>query len=50
LNSAKATDSLDDVNSANEIKEIDIDENTNSFVDESVMEKVLQKRSLWMRF
>ena len=49
LNSAKATGSLDDVNSANEVKEIDIDENTDSFVDESVMEKVLQKRSLRMR-
>ncbi|KAK7334924.1 hypothetical protein VNO80_26691 [Phaseolus coccineus] len=44
-----ATGNLDDVNSAIEVKEIDIDENTDSFVDESVMEKVLHKRSLRMR-
>ncbi|QCD85833.1 ATP-dependent RNA helicase DHX36 [Vigna unguiculata] len=49
LNSAKTTDSLDDGNSTNQVKEIDIDENVDSFVDESVMEKVLQKRSLRMR-
>jgi len=49
LNSAKTTDSLDNVNSTNQIRDIDMDENANSFVDESVMEKVLQKRSLRMR-
>ncbi|XP_047150226.1 DExH-box ATP-dependent RNA helicase DExH3-like [Vigna umbellata] len=49
LNSAKTTDSLDDGNSTNQVKEIDIDENDDSLVDESVMEKVLQKRSLRMR-
>jgi len=49
LNSAKATGDVDDVNSTNQVKEIDMDENTDSFVDESVMEKVLQKRSLRMR-
>uniref|UniRef100_K7MCW6 RNA helicase n=1 Tax=Glycine max TaxID=3847 RepID=K7MCW6_SOYBN len=49
LNSAKTTDSLDDLNSTNQVKDIDMDENADSFVDESVMEKVLQKRSLRMR-
>jgi ATP-dependent RNA helicase DHX36 len=49
LNSEKTIDSLDDVNSKNQVKDIDMDENANSFVDESVMEKVLQKRSLRMR-
>ncbi|KAL5176719.1 DExH-box ATP-dependent RNA helicase DExH3 [Glycine soja] len=49
LNSAKTTDSLDDVNSTNQVKDINMDENADSFVDESVMEKVLQKRSLRMR-
>jgi ATP-dependent RNA helicase DHX36 len=49
LNSEKTIDSLDNVNSNNQVKDIDMDENANSFVDESVMEKVLQKRSLRMR-
>ncbi|XP_045788784.1 DExH-box ATP-dependent RNA helicase DExH3-like isoform X2 [Trifolium pratense] len=49
LNSEKTIDSLDNVNSKNQVKDIDMDENANSFVDESVMEKVLQKRSLRMR-
>jgi ATP-dependent RNA helicase DHX36 len=49
LNSEKTIDSLDNMNSNNQVKDIDMDENANSFVDESVMEKVLQKRSLRMR-
>jgi ATP-dependent RNA helicase DHX36 len=49
LNSEKTIDSLDNVKSNNQVKDIDMDENANSFVDESVMEKVLQKRSLRMR-
>ncbi|CAI8607078.1 unnamed protein product [Vicia faba] len=49
LNSEKTTDCLDSVNSTNQDKDIDMNENTNSFVEESVMEKVLQKRSLRMR-
>lgn len=49
LDSAKTSASLDDGNSTNQVKEIDINENDDSFVDESVMEKVLQKRSLRMR-
>jgi ATP-dependent RNA helicase DHX36 len=49
LNSAKTTDSLDNLNSSNQVRDIEMDENANSFVDESVMEKVLQKRSLRMR-
>lgn len=49
LNSEKTADCLDNVKSTNQIKEIDMDENANFCVDESVMEKVLQKRSLRMR-
>ncbi|KAL2326745.1 hypothetical protein Fmac_020172 [Flemingia macrophylla] len=49
LNYAKTTDTLDDMNSTNQVKDIEMDENCNSFVDESVMEKILQKRSLRMR-
>lgn len=49
LNSEKTTDCLDSVNSTNQVKDIEMNENANSFVDESVMEKVLQKRSLRMR-
>nr|KYP51609.1 putative ATP-dependent RNA helicase DHX36 [Cajanus cajan] len=49
LNSAKTADSVDDVNSTNQVKDIEMDESADSFVDESVMEKVLQKRSLRMR-
>ncbi|KAL5100868.1 hypothetical protein RYX36_005195, partial [Vicia faba] len=52
LNSEKTTDCLDSVNSTNQVKDIDMNENTDSSVEESVMsvmEKVLQKRSLRMR-
>ena len=49
LKSEKTTDHLDDVKSTNQVKDIYIDENADAFVDDSVMEKVLQKRSLRMR-
>ncbi|KAL5101959.1 hypothetical protein RYX36_006286 [Vicia faba] len=41
LNSEKTTDSLDSVNSTNQVKDIDMNENTISFVEEFVVEKVL---------
>lgn len=49
LNSEKTTDYLDSMKSTNQVKDIDLDGNADSLVDESVMEKVLQKRSLRMR-
>lgn len=49
LNSEKRSDCLDSFNSTNQVKDIDMNENASSFVEESVMEKVLQKRSLRMR-
>ncbi|XP_057453361.1 DExH-box ATP-dependent RNA helicase DExH3 [Lotus japonicus] len=49
LKSDKTTDHPDDVKSTKQVKDIYIDENADSYVDESVMEKVLQKRSLRMR-
>ncbi|CAL0328781.1 unnamed protein product [Lupinus luteus] len=49
LNSEKITENLDDVKSINEVKNVDMDENADSYVDGSVMEKVLQKKSLRMR-
>lgn len=49
LNSEKTTDYLDSMKSTNQVKDIDLEGNADSLVDESVMEKVLQKRSLRMR-
>ena len=49
LNSEKTIDNLDYAKFTNPDKDIDMDENADSFVDGSVMEKVLQKRSLRMR-
>ncbi|CAI8610972.1 unnamed protein product [Vicia faba] len=41
LNFEKTIDCLNSVNSTNQVKDIDMNENTISFVEESVMEKVL---------
>ncbi|KAF1899396.1 hypothetical protein Lal_00019524 [Lupinus albus] len=49
LNSEKTTENLDDVKSINQVKNVDMDENADSYVDGSVMEKVLQKKSMRMR-
>ncbi|KAJ7982481.1 putative ATP-dependent RNA helicase [Quillaja saponaria] len=49
LSSGKVTDSSDDASSVDQGKDVHMDENADSFVDGSVMEKVLQKRSLRMR-
>ncbi|XP_019413693.1 PREDICTED: DExH-box ATP-dependent RNA helicase DExH3 [Lupinus angustifolius] len=49
LNSEKTTENVDDFKSINEVKNVDMDENADSYVDGSVMEKVLQKKSLRMR-
>ncbi|KAL1319937.1 hypothetical protein HN51_064658 [Arachis hypogaea] len=49
LNSEKAIGKGDYVTPPGQDKDIDLDENADSFVDGSVMEKVLQKRSLRMR-
>lgn len=46
LNSGKITDNVDD---ASQSKDVDMDDIVDSFVDGSVMEKVLLKRSLRMR-
>lgn len=48
LNSEKTTGCLDNVNSNNQVKDIDTDEYDNSSVDESVTEKARQRRSLSM--
>ncbi|KAI4332828.1 hypothetical protein L6164_017705 [Bauhinia variegata] len=49
LNSGKMTSNSDTVKSTNETNDVDTDENADYFVDEAVMEKVLQRRSLRMR-
>ncbi|MED6133164.1 hypothetical protein PIB30_025977 [Stylosanthes scabra] len=49
LNSEKAIGEGDYVTPPDQDKDIDLEENTDSFVDGSVMEKVLQRRSLRMR-
>ncbi|XLU97179.1 hypothetical protein S245_011519, partial [Arachis hypogaea] len=49
LNSEKAIGKGDYVTPPGQDNDIDLDENADSFVDGSVMEKVLQKRSLRMR-
>jgi len=49
LNSEKTTGCPDNVNSNNQVKDIDMDEYDNSFVDESVTEKARQTTSLRMR-
>ncbi|XP_030964311.1 DExH-box ATP-dependent RNA helicase DExH3 isoform X3 [Quercus lobata] len=49
LNSGKENDGSDDAKPIDQVKDVNLDENTDSFVDGSVMEKVLQRRSLRMR-
>ncbi|KAF3959968.1 hypothetical protein CMV_015273 [Castanea mollissima] len=49
LNSRKDNDSSDDAKPIDQVKDVNLDENTDSFVDGSIMEKVLQRRSLRMR-
>ncbi|KAL0008224.1 hypothetical protein SO802_009726 [Lithocarpus litseifolius] len=49
LNSGKDNDGSDDAKPIDQAKDVNLDENTDSFVDGSVMEKVLQRRSLRMR-
>ena len=49
LNSGKVTDSSDDDKPIDQVKDVNLDENPDSFVDGSIMEKVLQRRSLRMR-
>ncbi|KAK4593564.1 hypothetical protein RGQ29_017612 [Quercus rubra] len=49
LNSGKQNDGSDDAKPIDQVKDVNLDENTDSFVDGSVMEKVLQRRSLRMR-
>lgn len=49
LSSAKASEISNDAKSIDEVKDVNTDEYENSYLDESVMEKVLQRRSLRMR-
>jgi ATP-dependent RNA helicase DHX36 len=49
LNSGKVTDGSDDDKPIDQVKDVNLDENPDSFVDGSIMEKVLQRRSLRMR-
>lgn len=49
LNSGKDNDGSDDAKPIDQVKDVNLDENTDSFVDGSIMEKVLQRRSLRMR-
>lgn len=49
LNYEKAGDSWDKTEYNDQAETVDTAENTNSFIDDSVMEKVLQRRSLRMR-
>ncbi|KAF4401183.1 hypothetical protein G4B88_014024 [Cannabis sativa] len=49
LNSGKVTNSLGDDKPINQVEDVILDENADSFLDRSVMEKVLQRKSLRMR-
>lgn len=49
LISGKVTDNADDGKSIDQVDDVNLEETTNSLLDDSVMEKVLQKRSLRMR-
>lgn len=49
LNSDKAGDTLDKMETDNQLEIVDTAEHADSFLDGSVMEKVLQRRSLRMR-
>lgn len=49
LSSGKVNDGLDDAKSNDQVEDVHLDENADAFLDGSVMEKVLQRRSLRMR-
>ncbi|XP_062091649.1 DExH-box ATP-dependent RNA helicase DExH3 [Humulus lupulus] len=49
LSSGKVTNSLGDDKPINQVEDVNLDENADSFLDRSVMEKVLQRKSLRMR-
>lgn len=49
LSSGKANDGLDDAKTNDQVEDVNLDENADAFLDGSVMEKVLQRRSLRMR-
>ncbi|KAG6630812.1 hypothetical protein I3843_13G038200 [Carya illinoinensis] len=49
LSAGKVADGLDDAKSNDQVENVNLDENSDSFLDGSVMEKVLQRRSLRMR-
>lgn len=49
LSSGKASEISNDAKSMDEVKDVNMDEYEDSYLDGSVMEKVLQRRSLRMR-
>ncbi|KAJ0102564.1 hypothetical protein Patl1_05807 [Pistacia atlantica] len=49
LSSGKVTESSDELKSIDRVEDVNLDENPDSFLDRSVMEKVLLRRSLQMR-
>lgn len=49
LSSGKVNHGLDDAKSNDQVEDVNLDENADAFLDGSVMEKVLQRRSLRMR-
>lgn len=49
LSAGKVANGLDDAKSNDQVENVNLDENSDSFLDGSVMEKVLQRRSLRMR-
>ncbi|XP_010103984.2 DExH-box ATP-dependent RNA helicase DExH3 isoform X1 [Morus notabilis] len=49
LSSGKVTNNMGDDKSIDQVECINLDDNADSFLDQSVMEKVLQRRSLRMR-
>lgn len=49
LSPETVTDGLVDTKSNDKVEDVNLDESADSFLDDSVMEKVLQRRSLRMR-
>lgn len=49
LSSGNVTESSDELKSVDQVEDVNLDENPDSFLDGSVMEKVLLRRSLQMR-
>lgn len=49
LSPETVTDGSVDTKSNEKVEDVNLDENADSFLDDSVMEKVLQRRSLRMR-